>query len=193
MLAPHLKRLWCNVSPELPSCHRCGRPMTFPFCPTVVTGFDRTLQRFCENSPPPKRGWRRENFTWSEGELKLIAPPAPDIFQDVEVRMTVEDAIKYASASSERAIDLERRLAVCCGRLMACLFCTTTVMGFDRTPQIVSSDRKGRVLPPQRRAETCTAASSGLILGCERDSWRYFNRCKCLIWEDRPEQANKPK
>lgn len=76
-------------------------------------------------------------------ESKLVPPPAPDIFQDVEVRMTVEGAIEYASASSERVIDLEQRLAVCCGRLMACLFCTTTVMGFDRTPQIAVVIEKG--------------------------------------------------
>lgn len=72
--------------------------------------------------------------------------------------MTAEGAIEYASASSERAIDLERRLAVCCGRVMACRFCTTAAMGFDRTPQIVVAIEKGRVLPPQRRAETCTGA-----------------------------------
>lgn len=136
MLAPHVRRLWCNVSPELPSCHRCGRPLAFPFCPTVVTGFDRKLAS-------SKVGIAKGEFHLPKEELKLAPPPAPDIFQDVEVRMTVDGAVEYASASSERAIDLEQRLAVCCGRLMACLFCTTTVMGFDRTPQIVVVIEKG--------------------------------------------------
>lgn len=49
-------------------------------------------------------------FHLPEEELKLVPPPAPDIFQDVEVRMTVEGATEYASASSERVIDLEQRL-----------------------------------------------------------------------------------